>query len=302
MIHPYGLLVGLGILVGFWVASRFARKFEIRNSKFELSPNDVWGSLWWVVVPGIVGARIYHVVDLWEYYREHLALIPALWTGGLGIFGAIAGGIFGLWMFCWWLCRRERGHTFRLFPKVWLEKLSSLLSLAGFQPGRSSLHEKTSALFSECVRNRFLAFSDLAAFGLPIGQAIGRWGNFFNRELYGKPTDLPWGLFIPPEFRMAGFEDFTHFHPLFLYESLYSLGVFGVLFLIWRKRFRLHAGSYFFVYLILYGAGRFGLEVLRISQWAIFGINVAQGMGVLSIVLGGLLLYSLNRKRSYERN
>src|SRR3989344_3926833 len=107
MIHPYGLLVGLGILVGFWVASRFARKFEIRNSKFELSPNDVWGSLWWVVVPGIVGARIYHVVDLWEYYRAHLALIPALWTGGLGIFGAIAGGIFGLWMYCWWSCGVE---------------------------------------------------------------------------------------------------------------------------------------------------------------------------------------------------
>src|SRR3989344_2989325 len=107
MIHPYGLLVGLGILSGFWVAARFADALNTQDLKLQIASQSVWDALWWVVVPALVGARLYHVVDLWKYYREHLVLIPALWTGGLGIFGAIAGGIFGLWMYCWWSCGVE---------------------------------------------------------------------------------------------------------------------------------------------------------------------------------------------------
>jgi len=315
-IHLYGLLVGLGILSGFWVAAQIAKRFT-------LHPDDVWDGLWWVVIPGIIGARLYHVLDYWEYYREHWLLIPAVWNGGLGIFGAIVGGVLGLWAYCWWVCqgelrslnknllahlwrylkkigRAEVGHFTRLLSMVTFGGRGELGSRPGLWPGRSSLRSEISsprAQFFLCVKQRFLVFLDLAAFGLPLGQAIGRWGNFFYWELYGRPTALPWGIFVPPEYRVLGFERFTHFHPLFLYESLYSLCVFGVLLLIWKRKKRLfHAGSYFFVYLILYGAGRFGLEQLRIESWVVGGVNVALVLGFILVVPGVSFLYSLNNK------
>src|SRR3990170_8991314 len=99
-IHLYGVIIGIGVLVGFWVARRMASKFKVKSEKLKVSDGEVWGVLWWGVIPGVVGARIYHVVDLWEYYRAHLLLIPAVWTGGLGIFGAIVGGVVGLWGNC----------------------------------------------------------------------------------------------------------------------------------------------------------------------------------------------------------
>jgi len=318
--HLYGLFVGLGILVGFWVAARFAFQFEIRNSKFEISPDDVWGSLWWVVIPGVVFARIYHVLDLWDFYQYHLLLIPALWTGGMGIFGAIIGGVLGMWMYCFWMCseelraldrnmldrnltpvgRAEVGRFARLLSMVATNIRGRLRGLPGHWPGRSSLRSEASsprAKFFLCARQRFLVFLDLVAFGLPIGQAVGRWGNFFNQELYGKPTALPWGLAIPLEKRLSGFEQYTHFQPLFLYESLWSLLMLGLLYLVLRKRGPgIKPGSYFAGYLVLYGMGRFFLEELRISPWMISGINVAQAMGILFIVSGGVILYSYTVK------
>ena len=307
--HLYGLFVGLGILAGFWVAARFARKFEIRNSKFEISPDDVWGSLWWVVIPGVVFARIYHVLDLWDFYQEHLLLIPAVWTGGMGIFGAIFGGFLGLWFYCLWLCLRELrsldrnllGHKgFGLMSFLVLGRLARLFAWPSDRRKFvkvPALQRKTISQFSSCVRQRFLGLIDLVAFGLPVGQAVGRWGNFFNQELYGKPTALPWGLSIPLEKRLSGFEEYTHFHPLFLYELLWSLLTFGLLYLVFRKRgSSIKPGSYFAGYLVLYGMGRFFLEELRISSWMISSINVAQAMGILFIVSGGVLLYSYTAK------
>jgi phosphatidylglycerol---prolipoprotein diacylglyceryl transferase len=248
-IRLYGLAVGLGIAAGFSVASSFARRLRERDSSFSLSPDDVWGALWWVVLPGVAFARLYHVVDLWDYYREHLVLIPAVWTGGLGIFGALGGGIFGLF------------------------------------------------LYTRIKRLSFLSFSDLAGFGLPIGQAIGRWGNFFNQELYGRPTNLPWGISIRPEYRLDGFEGFSRFHPLFFYELLWSLLVFGALYSLWCfRKGRMASGSYFSFYLFLYGMGRFFLEGLRIVSWEVAGFQVAKLSSLVLIGAGGLLLYSVNRK------
>ncbi len=286
-----------------------ASKFKIQNEKFKILDKDVWQALWWVVLPGVVGARIYHVADLWDYYREHLVLIPALWMGGMGIFGAIAGGVVGLWIYCRWKCMRElRSLNGNLLGRRWLRMIliCFLRILPGRWPGLSdqrkfvelpALQSKARTAFSACFRQHFLAFLDLTAFGLPVGQAVGRWGNYFNQELYGKPTDLPWGVFISLGQRVRGVEQYTHFHPLFLYESIYLFLIFTVLWFFWRRKgTRLHAGSYFFVYLILYGLGRFWLEGLRIASWMVVEVNVAQAISGLIIVLGGVLLYSFNRK------
>ena len=106
--------------------------------------------------------------------------------------------------------------------------------------------------------------ADAIAPGLAAAQAIGRWGNWFNQELFGRPTDVPWGLEISPENRPAGYEEFATFHPTFLYESLWLLGMVGVL--VWAdRRFRLGHGRTFALYVLLYCSGRIWIEAMRID-------------------------------------
>ena len=111
---------------------------------------------------------------------------------------------------------------------------------------------------------RFPALLDAAAPGLLVAQAIGRLGNWFNSELFGRPTTLPWGLEIAPQYRPVGFEQSSTFHPTFLYELLWCLAAAAVL--IWLdRRFRLGHGKVFALYVVLYTAGRFWIEALRID-------------------------------------
>jgi prolipoprotein diacylglyceryl transferase len=107
-----------------------------------------------------------------------------------------------------------------------------------------------------------------------LAQAIGRWGNWWNQELYGRPTDLPWGLEIDPEHRIAGFGQFETFHPTFLYESLWNLALFG--FLIWiDRRGVLKPGKLVWVYAGIYAIGRLWIEALRIDPATeILGVRI----------------------------
>jgi prolipoprotein diacylglyceryl transferase len=109
-----------------------------------------------------------------------------------------------------------------------------------------------------------LAVGDAIAPGIAVAQAIGRWGNYFNVELFGRPTDVPWALEVPLEKRPEGYEQFETFHPTFLYESLWMLVVAGLLLLI-ERRTRLRPGQLFFTYIALYCLGRFFIEYLRID-------------------------------------
>lgn len=123
----------------------------------------------------------------------------------------------------------------------------------------------------------FAEWADLGAPSLALGQAIGRWGNFFNQELYGAPTDLPWKIYIDPLHRMRGFETVEYFHPLFLYESLLSLvNMFLLLWLGRRHADKLKTGDLFLVYLILYPAERFFLDFLRLDASLVGGVNANQ--------------------------
>ena len=125
--------------------------------------------------------------------------------------------------------------------------------------------------------------------GVPLAQAIGRLGNWFNQELFGKPTDLPWGLEIDPAFRPSGYEQYATFHPTFLYEALWLVGVAGLV--AWAdRRWTLGHGRAFALYIAAYCVGRLGMEMLRIDPATQVGgirINV-----FTSVVVGlGAVVY-----------
>ena len=127
---------------------------------------------------------------------------------------------------------------------------------------------------------------DAAIPGIPLAQAFGRWGNYFNQELFGTPTRLPWALKVSPDHVPDRFAGHTTFHPTFLYESLYDLVVFGALLWIDRRR-RLRTGSLLLCYGILYGAGRFGLELLRTdTTFRLLGLSRNAWVSLLVVAAG----------------
>jgi phosphatidylglycerol:prolipoprotein diacylglycerol transferase len=225
----------------------------------------------YVVIVGIIGARLYHVLSTpagcgdnvpmcgWPWYRNHPIDALLIWNGGLGIFGAILAG--GLVVVIY-----ARRHQ---------------LPLA-----------------------RYL---DIAAPALLIGQAIGRWGNFANQELYGPPTDLPWGIAIDAAHRTYPYTDLvrypietTRFHPLFLYESLLNLLGFVVLIVISRRfAHRLKDGDLFLLYLIWYPANRILVESMRFDAWTVGGSGLATAQLVsLALMLAAVALLIIRHRRS----
>ncbi len=126
---------------------------------------------------------------------------------------------------------------------------------------------------------------DVAAPSVILGQAVGRWGNFFNEEAFGRPTDLPWKLYVSPPHRPAEYANADYFHPTFLYESLWNLAVFAALVVILRPRYRAQPGALFFWYLGLYSLGRFAIESLRLDSFWVAGLRVAQIASVAGIAV-----------------
>lgn len=137
---------------------------------------------------------------------------------------------------------------------------------------------------------------DVAALSIVVGQAIGRWGNFFNEEAFGRPTDLPWKLYIPPPQRPLPYLREEFFHPTFLYESLWDLAVFGLLVLVFRRRLERSPGTLFLVYLGLYSAGRFWVEGLRTDSLMLGSVRVAQLVSLIGMALAVALVPLLLRR------
>jgi phosphatidylglycerol:prolipoprotein diacylglycerol transferase len=301
IINYYGLFIALGILAGYWVVEKINKKFSVLGSWFLVSE-----ALPWVLLPAIAGARLYHVLDYWQYYSKNLVETFFIWKGGLGIFGGIFGGVIGLWIFVWKLPITDFKKTFSRKAKDDRELDSA--SLCDRQP--SILKERLKSLLSwrskffkmiiwqfPLRQDLFLSLLDLGVIGLSIGQAIGRWGNYFNQELYGLPTNLPWGIYIRPENRLPGFEHFTHFHPLFLYESLGCWLIFFILMTVYRLPFtRKKVGTTFFLYLFLYSLLRFSLEFLRIGGWGWGILTIAQWISLgLAVISGRFFLKAFNQ-------
>jgi phosphatidylglycerol---prolipoprotein diacylglyceryl transferase len=149
-------------------------------------------------------------------------------------------------------------------------------------------------IFAKLKQISFWQLADVIAPSLALGQAIGRWGNFFNSEAFGSQTDLPWRLYIPKEA--------NYFHPTFLYESLWNLLVFAILMWLFiddTRHHRLKTGSIFLVYLIAYSIGRFGIEGLRMDSLMFGSLRIAQIISLVGIALGSLgLLWLYIRRRN----
>ena len=143
----------------------------------------------------------------------------------------------------------------------------------------------------------FLEWADIAVPSLALGQAVGRWGNFFNQELYGAPTSLPWRIFIDSSHRVRGFESYEYFHPLFLYESLWNLGNMALLLWLNRRRAeRLKPGDLLLVYLIMYPLGRFLLDFLRLDASLVGGVNANQTFMAIVAFLSATILFWRHRR------
>jgi len=244
MIRFYALIILAGALIAAWIATKEAK----RHGK---DPEMIWDMLPWLLIGGIIGARLWHVLTpsyeaqlgglTTQYYFQHPIEILKIWNGGLGIFGGIIGGVIALAIYC------------------------------------------------HATKQSFFEWTDIIAPGLLIAQAIGRWGNFVNQEVYGPPSDLPWAIYIDPQHRLPGFENVERYHPLFLYESILTLiGGLLLLYIARKNQKKLFTGDIFLMYLIYYPLIRFGLEFIRLDPSTVGKININQTVmlivGVLAII------------------
>ena len=217
-LHLYGVMIALGIAAAVWLAQR--RWEAIGGKAGTMSMLAVWG-----VPGGLIGARLYSVATSWQADTAgHWYRIFEIWQGGLGIWGAVVGGIAG-----GAIGARRAGLALR--PLV------------------------------DCVAPAFA-----------LGQAIGRWGNYFNQELYGSPSRLPWAVKISHPMHCSSVTDcvayppgVTTFQPTFLYESIWDLIVVGIVIAV-ERRYPIKRGHLIFAYGAAYTFGRFFTEHLRVDE------------------------------------
>lgn len=255
----YGILLVTGMIVAAWMASRYVTRRGEDGEK-------VWDMLVWVLIPGLIGARLYYVFiqsprgpeGLGRFLNDPWTIVQ-IWTGGIHIYGALILGGLSLILFARW------------------NKLNLPVYLDGL------------------------------GIGVPLGQAIGRWANFINQELYGPPTTLPWGLRINPEHRIPPYHDFarfpesTRFHPLFLYESVWNFIGFGLIFWISRRfENKLRPGDLFLCYLIWYPLGRFFIEFIRTDSWFFAGTPFNVVHLISAVVIIGAIITLILRHRNYQ--
>ena len=266
-IHVYGIILVSGAIVGAYLAS-----VEARRKGFD--PNYVWDALIWALTGGIVGARIWHIFTpppsmvaqglTTEFYLNLSNFVPVTFLGlkfSLPAALAIMNGGLGI-----------PGGVIGGILGLWLYTRRNKLD--------------------------FITWVDIAAPALPLAQAIGRWGNFVNQELYGKPTDLPWGIYIEPQYRLPAYADVERFHPIFLYESVLNLLICLALLYVARKYVdRLRPGDLFLFYLALYPTVRFLLEFIRLDSSGFGNLNINQTVSAATALVAVIALAARNRRR-----
>jgi prolipoprotein diacylglyceryl transferase len=238
----YGLMIAVGILAGLTVIVR-----EARRKGMALDP--ILDAFPWAIIGGLVGARVFHILDFWGYYSANPGEILSLRLSGLAIYGGLVGG---------------------------------LVAVAGYAAWR---------------KLSFWRLADVAAVGLPLGQAVGRIGCLINGCNYGTPTALPWGVVWSNPASMAPVNDVAR-HPAQAYEMLWSLVVFGLVWML-RKHFQTD-GVLFLVYAVAYSLGRFPISLVREDTIALFGLRQAQVVGLAAIVLALPLAYYLTRRHAVQ--
>lgn len=154
-------------------------------------------------------------------------------------------------------------------------------------------------IFSRIKKINFLHLCDLTSFGLILGQAIGRAGNYFNSEALGLPCDYLWKMYVAPQFRPLEYRNYEYFHPAFLYEIIWNIFVLCLLFLINKKyKDKNLDGLIFFSYIILYSIGRFFIEGIRIDNiFTIMGLHLAQVISLIFILTGVFGIIYIKKKK-----
>ncbi|HAT1242359.1 TPA: prolipoprotein diacylglyceryl transferase [Corynebacterium striatum] len=252
-LRAYALCIIAGILVAMWMTHR---RYVARGG----NPDVVWDAAIVIIPAGIIGGRLYHVItDHEKYFCADCNPVDALkvTNGGLGIWGAVALGVFAIWVM----------FKVKKVPMA--------------------------------------PFADAVAPGLILAQAIGRLGNWFNQELYGRPTDVPWALDIFYRINEAGEyapvsghstgEVMTSVHPTFLYELVWNVLV--CLFLLWaQKAWKLGHGRLFALYVAGYTLGRFFVENMRADEATlVFGLRINVIVSVVLFVVALIVFFRLPR-------
>lgn len=226
---------------------------EILARRRKFDPEIVWDMFLWIVLGAVVGARIWHI------------LTPPESMVAMGMDTAF--------------------YLTHPFDAVNLTKGG--LGLPGALIGGAL------AMWLYVRRNKlsFAVWGDIAVPGIALGHAFGRLGNFINNEVYGSPSNLPWAIYIPPNYRLTEFANVDRYHPLFLYEALLNVVNFGILILLGQKYSeKLKPGDLILFYFINYGVIRFFLEFLRLDTSPVLGININQTVAAIAAVGSALIL------------
>ena len=248
-IYWYGFFIMLAVLAALTVAIYLAKLHSIKKEA-------IIDLAFWLIVGGLIGARIYDVFLELPYFLANPLNIFKIWQGGLAIHGAIIGGLIALW------------------------------------------------LYAKKYQHNFWQLAAIIATSLPLAQAIGRWGNYFNQELFGYPTGLPWGMPIEVIRRPFEYLNYNYFHPAFLYESIGDLMIFLILFYLQIRLIKKSFGPELsvIVYAILYSLLRFSTEFIRIDATpVIFGLRFPQ-LASLLIIVSALIFFTLKTWPKINQN
>lgn len=246
-----------GLVLGVAALNGYLLATRRRRQAYNIDESQADTIILVALVVGFVGARLYHVISELGVYIQEPGQILAVWNGGLSIFGAAMGAVLGVWVYYQYFLKPQTGE-----PKI-----------------------------------SFWVLLDWLTPSVVIGQIIGRFGNFFNYELYGSPTNLPWKMFVPIQFRLPAVELSQFFHPLFLYEAAGS-----AIILVLLLKLKLPAGRLFLLWLLLYNVMRFFLEFLRVDSVVYSGVRIN---AIVAAVLAGLavaLWWKLNSKDKIINN
>lgn len=254
----YGIIIGIGMLLGITLAARDAEKRGIGE-------DTIYDFALLGIVFGVIGARLYYVFFQWDNYRGNLLEILNLRAGGLAIYGGVIGGILSLMFYC----KRKKQN--------------------------------------------FLNLADSLILGVLVGQILGRWGNFFNAEAFGRYTDSLFAMQLRRDIvnpiminsallqhlvRVNGV-DYIQVHPTFLYESVWNLCL--LLFLLWYRPKKRFTGEMFFLYLGGYGLGRVWIEGLRTDSLLLPGTGIAVSQALAGVCVLVALLCILAGRRLAAR-
>jgi phosphatidylglycerol:prolipoprotein diacylglycerol transferase len=243
----YGVVIAIGMILGLTLSSKIA-------ARTGQDPDTIWDLAASLIIFSIIGARIYYVIFMWDYYKDNPIQILNLRGGGLAIYGGIIAGAITLYVYC----KRKK----KSFPLV----------------------------------------LDTVIYGLLVGQILGRWGNFFNREVFGEYTDGLFAMRIPTVMvrerdisasiaaHMTEGTNYIQVHPTFLYEGMWNLALL-ILLLIYLKHKRFD-GEIALLYFAGYGIGRALIESIRTDQLYITGTTIPVSM-MLGIVMAAVSIIAI---------